>query len=397
MVLIVRYGEISVKGPATRSRMEKLLERNIRCALSRRGLRGKTWRESGRIYVSLEPGEEEEAAEAVSKVFGVVSVSPAVTVEFQGLGELAEKTVELFADTVKGRVFRVRARRVGDHPFTSKDAERVIGAALNEYASGVDLENPEVTIYAEIRGWKAYLYTSVMKGPGGLPLGSEDLLVSLFSGGIDSPVATWRMMKRGARVEPVFFLLAGGQEKAVLEVARKLYFEWGCGYDASLHVVDYRPVRDAITRLKNKRVWNTLLRRFMLRGAEIIAEELGAKGLVTGESLGQVSSQTLQNMLVAEHPVRLPIYRPLIGMDKDEIVAEARRIGTYELSSRLCEACVILSRRPTTRARLEDVNRAEEEVGLELVERLVEGRSVIRLTPGPRGASEPPEPGFSCP
>ncbi len=380
MLIMVRYGEISVKGHATRRRMENQLIRNITCALKRKGLRhaGIT-RTRGRIYVYISDEGLEEALRALSRVFGIVSISPVIKTGFRSLEELADKAVKLFASRVEGKAFRVRARRTGIHPFTSKDAERILGAALLSYARRVDLDSPDITVYVEIRGWDAYFYTDVIRGPGGLPLGTEDKLVALFSGGIDSPVAAWRMMKRGACVEPVLFMLSEGQVEGALKVASLLYGDWGCGCDAGFHVVDYRPVREAIAGLKNKRIWNTLLRRLMLRGAEILAEEIGAKGLVTGESLGQVSSQTLQNLLAAAYPIRLPIYRPLIGMDKDEIVAEARRIGTYELSAKMCEACVILPEKPTTRARIEDIDRAENEIGLELVEKLVASRSVLRL------------------
>ncbi len=383
MLFLVRYGEIAVKGKGTRARMVRLLERNIAAALRHRGVEGfRVWSRDARVFVEVPDGDGARASEALSRVFGIVSYSPVVRVRHGGLTDIVSRGVELFSHHVRGRSFRVRARRSGREPFTSKDVEKALGAALLEAGAGrVDLENPEVTVYVEVRGEEAYFYTEVLEGPGGLPLGSEGRVLALVSGGIDSPVAAWMMMRRGAEVDMVFFNLGGeAHELGVLKVAKILADGWSHGYSPRLHMVDFRPVVSVLMEEVDEGVRGVVLRRLMFRAAEIVAGEEGALGLVTGESLGQVSSQTLPNMLAAEKGVGLPIYRPLIGMDKNEIASMARRIGTYEVSARLQEFCAIAAGKPRTRVRPEEVDEAEKRVDPALVRRLVGERRVVDLS-----------------
>ncbi len=383
MLFLVRYGEIAVKGKGTRARMVRLLERNIAAALRSRGVEGfRVWSRDARVFVEVPDGDGSRASEALSRVFGIVSYSPVVRVRHNGLGDIVSRGVELFSSHVRGRSFRVRARRSGREPFTSKDVEKALGAALLEAGAGrVDLENPEVTVYVEVRGGEAYFYTEVLEGPGGLPLGSEGRVLALVSGGIDSPVAAWMMMRRGAEVDMVFFNLGGeAHELGVLKVAKILADGWSHGYSPRLHMVDFRPVVSVLMEEVDEGVRGVVLRRLMFRAAEIVAGEEGALGLVTGESLGQVSSQTLHNMLAAEKGIGLPIYRPLIGMDKNEIAGMARRIGTYEVSARLQEFCAIAAGKPRTRVRPEEVDEAERRVDPALVRRLVGERRVVDLS-----------------
>ncbi len=383
MLFLVRYGEIAVKGKGTRARMVRLLERNIAAALRHRGVGGfRVWSRDARVFVEVPDGDGARASEALSRVFGIVSYSPVVRVKHGGLTDIVSRGVELFSHHVRGRSFRVRARRSGREPFTSKDVEKALGAALLEAGAGrVDLENPEVTVYVEVRGEEAYFYTEVLEGPGGLPLGSEGRVLALVSGGIDSPVAAWMMMRRGAEVDMVFFNLGGeAHELGVLKVAKILADGWSHGYSPRLHMVDFRPVVSVLMEEVDEGVRGVVLRRLMFRAAEIVAGEEGALGLVTGESLGQVSSQTLPNMLAAEKGVGLPIYRPLIGMDKNEIAGMARRIGTYEVSARLQEFCAIAAGKPRTRVRPEEVDEAEKRVDPALVRRLVGERRVVDLS-----------------
>ncbi len=383
MLFLVRYGEIAVKGKGTRARMVRLLERNIAAALRHRGVGGfRVWSRDARVFVEVPDGDGARASEALSRVFGIVSYSPVVRVRHGGLTDIVSRGVELFSHHVRGRSFRVRARRSGREPFTSKDVEKALGAALLEVGAGrVDLENPEVTVYVEVRGEEAYFYTEVLEGPGGLPLGSEGRVLALVSGGIDSPVAAWMMMRRGAEVDMVFFNLGGeAHELGVLKVAKILADGWSHGYSPRLHMVDFRPVVSVLMEEVDEGVRGVVLRRLMFRAAEMVAGEEGALGLVTGESLGQVSSQTLPNMLAAEKGVGLPIYRPLIGMDKNEIAGMARRIGTYEVSARLQEFCAIAAGKPRTRVRPEEVDEAEKRVDPALVRRLVGERRVVDLS-----------------
>ncbi len=200
-VVLVRYSEIAVKAHSTSSKMETLLRRNIEEALEAHGATyGRIVVEEGRLIIE-EAGYD--AAKAAARVFGVKSVSPAVEVGFGGLDDIVEAGVNYFCERVKGKIFRVRARRAGTHDFTSKDIEKALGAKLLEScgARKVDLTSPEYTAYVEVRGGKAYFYDEVIEGPGGLPLGSEDKVLVLFSGGFDSTAAAWLVMKRGAPVD----------------------------------------------------------------------------------------------------------------------------------------------------------------------------------------------------
>lgn len=383
VLFLVRYGEIAVKGRGTRARMVRLLERNIAAALRERGVEGfRVWSRDARVFVEVPDGDGSRALDALSRVFGIVSYSPVARVKHGGLDDIVSRGVELFSSQVRGRSFRVRARRSGREPFTSKDVEEALGAALLEAGAGrVDLENPEVTVYVEVRGREAYFYTVVLEGPGGLPLGSEGRVLALVSGGIDSPVAAWMMMRRGAEVDMVFFNLGGeAHELGVLKVAKILADGWSHGYSPRLHMVDFRPVAAVLMEEVDEGVRGIVLRRLMFRAAEVVANEEGALGLVTGESLGQVSSQTLHNMLAAEKGIGLPIYRPLIGMDKNEIAGVARRIGTYEVSARLQEFCAIAAGKPRTRVSPEEVDEAEKRVDPALVRRLVGERRVVALS-----------------
>ncbi len=385
-IVIVRYGEISVKGPSTRKRMENLLVRNIRDALSSNNCSGyRVRKERGRIYIEGVEGEEEayRVSELLTRVMGIVSLSPSVVVSFTGLEDLVEKAWRFFRGRIRGGSFAVRAHRIGEHGFTSLDVQKKLGAIIHdETGIRVDLENPDYTAYLEIRGWKAYLYDTVLKGPGGLPIGSEGRVLALFSGGIDSPVAAWYMLKRGCIVDLVLFNIGGEEQvRGATMVARRLMKEWGYGYTPRLYIVDIRRLIPRIAVKVPRSYIVIVIRRLMMRLASILAERIGAKALVTGESLGQVASQTLDNLYVIDRASSYPVLRPLIGFDKEEITRVARLIGTYELSARMKEFCMIGTRRIVTHSSLKIVEEYEAETGItreELVE-LVDKADIVEL------------------
>ncbi|MEM4627585.1 MAG: tRNA uracil 4-sulfurtransferase ThiI, partial [Ignisphaera sp.] len=267
--------------------------------------------------------------------------------------------------------------------FTSKDVEKSIGALLLKAgATGVDLENPQYEAHIEIRGWNAYLYDKIIKGFGGLPIGVEGRVLALFSGGIDSPVATWFTMKRGCEAYMVFFNI--GSEKhveSVVEVARILASRWAYGYKPRLYVVDVKPFVVKILQQSPEEYIVIVLRRLMGRLAERLAYRISAHALVTGESLGQVASQTLANIHAIEEAISMPILRPLIGLDKEEITALARKIGTYEYSIKVEELCPLGARRTTTRASLDKVRVIEEKIGIgeQELDKAVESAKEIEL------------------
>jgi thiamine biosynthesis protein ThiI len=358
-VLIVRLGEITIKGERSRDRFEKKLVANMKEALRLHGLQGEVRRGYGRIYVY----SSSEAIEVLRRIFGITSISNAVEFEFETLEEIVETAYHMFCDKVKGKTFAVRARRTGSHTFTSMDVAREVGARLYPCSRGVDLENPELTVHVEIRGDKAYLFTDVVRAYGGLPVGTEGRVVALVSGGFDSIVAAWFMLKRGAEVHYVFCNMAGElTEKLVASVAKILVDNWSYGYSPKLYVADFKPLLKELRGKVDPGLMGVLLKRYMYRTAEYIARKINALGIVTGESLGQVSSQTLENLYSSSVAASIPIYRPLIGMDKEEIISIAREIGTYEASARVKEICGVYSVHPRTRSRLEEVVREEEKV-----------------------------------
>ncbi len=360
MLFLVRYSEVFLKSEPVRRRWENTLIRNIKKVLE-----CKVRRERGRIWVLT---EDENAREKLRKVFGIVSFSECVHCKLHEL----ERAVLDFCRKIgidKAKSFAVRVKRVGEHDFTSQQKAAELGALIlrNFPHLKVDLENPEKTIYVEIRGEDCYIFGEIVKGAGGIPLGVEGKLVSLFSGGIDSPVATWMMMKRGCEVIPVYFDCSPFTDESTLrrakEVAEVLKGYWP---DFELRVVEHgeflKKVKDVLKEKRLESYTCVLCKRRMLRVAEAIAREEGAKGLVTGESLGQVASQTLDNLLVLDDACDLPIYRPLIGLDKLEIEEIARRIGTFDVSTKPATECKAVPKKPTTKAKLEKVLEIEEKL-----------------------------------
>ena len=339
-VVVVRYSEVAVKGRYTRVRMEKLLASNLREALDHAGVGGRIERLQGRILV-WDPGDPEAAARAAARVFGVKSASPALAFDFKGLEDLVEAAASFFAPRVARKRFRVTARRSGTHDFTSLDVERTLGARLLELGAGpVDLHSPEYVAYVEVRGNRAFLYDEVIEGPGGLPLGSEEPVLVLFSGGFDSTAAAWLMMRRGSPAGLVYYDMGvpEARENAV-EIARSLARDWAYGYRPRLFIVDFTRTARIVAERVRPRYRVLVVRRLMLEHAARLAVEKGYEALATGESVGQVATQTVRNLRLIGSGLPLPVLRPLAGSDKDEVVALVRRIGLYEPVSRQVEAC----------------------------------------------------------
>ncbi len=367
--LLVAYGEIALKSRSVRGRLERLLARQIEYSLRRKGhTNARVLRRFGRLYVE---GSVEKAAEIVADVFGVVSVMSALKTG-SGLPEILELTAEVASERIRdGQTFAIRPKVVGQHPFSSRDLAVEAGSAVLEALSGrgvrVDLSRPDVTIFIEVRDLDAFVYTQVVDGVGGLPYGSQGRLVSLFSGGIDSPVATWLVMKRGAEVLPLFMDQrphVGGSYVERVEKACDAIAEYVPSEGFGLHFAPMGEIMGRITESPEPRLRCVLCKRSMYRIASAFAMVNDARGIVTGESLGQVASQTLDNIYVLDGATDIPVLRPNIGLDKVEIEDIARRVGTYEVTARKVEGCTVVPDKPTTRARMEQVLQLEEELGL---------------------------------
>ena len=366
--ILVAYNEVALKSPSVRRRLERLLMKNILSILRRKGFDASATRVFGRIYIE---GAPLDSASTVANVFGVASSMPALktTADYESIERLV---VDVAKERIRdGQGFAMRPKVVGDHPFSSMDLAVRLGSAVLEpnAARGVhvNLSEPDVTVHVEVRDNDAYVYTEIFKGVGGLPYGSQGRLVSLFSGGIDSPVAAWMMMKRGAEVLPLFMDQRPHVGESYVERVK----------DALRGISDYIPeeelvlysapiggIMGRISESTNPKLRCVLCKRAMYRIAALFAEERGAKGIVTGESLGQVASQTLDNLYVLDQATGIPVLRPTIGLDKLEIEGIAKAIGTYDISAVSVDGCTVVPSKPSTRARLEEVHGLEEELGL---------------------------------
>lgn len=380
--VLVRYGDIGVKSTKVQRDMERSLETNLRAMLDSQGVKGEIdWQWS---RPRIRTREVEAATTAARDTFGIVSASPAISTEptLDAIREALAGTADV---TEFEGPFAVEARRAGEreaHPFTSEDIEREGGQSVWDtlVEPEVDLETPAQTFYVECRSEEAFVFTEKRAGPGGLPLGTQRPLVALLSGGIDSPVAAWEVMKRGAPVIPLYFDFEtyGGVDHVAraIESARTL-----AGY-APNHDFDLRvaPAGAAADRLVEELGPTRMLslRRFMLRVAERVAEESGAAGLVTGEAIGQKSSQTSANLAVTDRVTRLPIHRPLLTRDKQEIIAQARRIGTYEDATIAAGCNRIAPEYPETNASLESVEESEPDLET-LIAEAVSGIETVDL------------------
>ncbi len=379
VLFIVRYSEIGLKGPKKRAEMESRLIRNIRSALE--NIDVKITRERGRLFVEIQnEAHLVRAQESLSHVFGIKSFSKCKRVKFSNLDDLIGISAEEFKDFVRGKKFAVRVRRTGHHDFSSIQVERLLGERLYPLSSGVNLKNPEAEIQMEIRENTVYFYNDSILGPGGFPLGTQGRMVSLVSGGIDSPVASWMLMKRGCQVDVIFCSLASPIDTIeFLGTVKPLADTWSHGSDMKIHIFDCSPLIDSMIHGKGFSHPNVGFKKFIYQVAERVAGRIGAYGIVTGESIGQVSSQTAENLAALSSTVKLPVHRPLIGFDKDEIINMARRIGTFPKES-LGEFCSIFSINPSVsikREELENDNVSEEVFDAVLKSEIVLGKSQI--------------------
>lgn len=376
-LIIVRYSEVGLKGNRARSMMISKLRTNITEGLSRLGEGARITTERGRIYLSGYT-DQEKAFDVLRRTMGVKSFSPVVSVSFLKPEELAEKAVELYSHLIRGKKYAVRSRRAGGQNFTTRDLNVIVGDALFRYSSGVDLDKPDVEVNIEVRNHQAYFYVEVYKGPGGLPLGSEAPMVALMSGGIDSPVAAWMIMKRGSPVDFVFMSLSHPIDTVeFLRAANVLIKDWALGYNPTVHIIDGKPLIDLLILSHKIRIPGVTYKRILYSLALAISGERNAYGIITGESLGQVSSQTPQNLLAINHGIDLPIYRPLIGMDKDEIADMARRIGTFPATSK-GEFCALFSQTVVLDASPHDIDR--DMLNYHIQEELLQNRIILKGT-----------------
>ncbi|MBN2336120.1 tRNA 4-thiouridine(8) synthase ThiI [Candidatus Bathyarchaeota archaeon] len=369
MTILASYSEIALKGRYVRSRLEKQLAAQIEHTLKKEGYSPLVTRKFGRIYVDGVPGE---AAELVARVFGVVHAMPATRTEAD-LESVAEAVVQEAKSVIKDdEGFAVRPKVVGNHSYGSRDVAIEAGSrvleALLDRGVHVNLDEPDVTLYVEVRDMDAFVYSRIIPGVMGLPYGSQGRVVSLFSGGIDSPVSTWLMMKRGLDVMPLFMDQRPYVGEGYVERARESFRAVASYVPVDGYRLYSAPFGDVMARIMESpqpRYTCILCKRSMYRVAERFAVRNKAKGIVTGESLGQVASQTMDNLYVLSGSVDIPVLRPTIGLDKVEIEAMARNIGTYSITAKKVDGCTAVPGNPATRSTLEVIEGLERELCLE--------------------------------
>ncbi|MBQ2831769.1 tRNA uracil 4-sulfurtransferase ThiI [Methanobrevibacter sp.] len=363
-LIIARYGEIGLKSPKIRSRFEKKLVKNIRATFDCDVVRNQ-----GRIYIF--PEDFNEGIEKLNRVFGVVSYSPATSTHanYDDIDEtLAKYTEDLMTEGIldENTKFAIKCRRVGTHDFTSQEMAAHCGGVVRSVVlAPVDLTNPDLTIFVEIREGDAYIYHEKIKGPGGLPLGTQGKVVVLLSSGIDSPVAAYLMMKRGCEVVALHCNNDPFSGPKVTELFNELVDRlniYAKGVPIKKSVIDYGEYLTVAKDKAPEKMTCVLCKSGMYRIAEKLAIKLGADAIVDGSSVGQVASQTLSNILATRYGVDMPILSPLIGLDKEEITAIAKEIGTFEISKIDDGGCSAVPRYPETRADLDRVKQACEDM-----------------------------------
>ena len=384
---LIKYGEIGIKGK-NRYMFEDALVRQIRFVLKDVDGRFFVHKSYGRVYVDCEGEYDyEETIEGLKKVFGIVGICPVVRLEDKGFEELKKEVVaymdEMYAD--KNQTFKVEARRSKKtYPLTSMEMNCELGGVILDAfpQMRVDVHKPDIRLNVEVRE-EIYLYSEIIPGPGGMPIGTNGSAMLLLSGGIDSPVAGYMVSKRGVALEATYFhappYTSERAKEKVVDLAKLVAKYAG---PIRLHVVNFTDIQLYIYEKCPHEELTIIMRRYMMRIAEHFAKETGSLGLITGESIGQVASQTMQSLAATNEVCTMPVYRPLIGFDKQEIVDVSLKIDAYETSILPYEDCctIFVAKHPVTKPNINIIKRSEtklEEKIDELVKEAIDTTETI--------------------
>lgn len=363
---LIKYGEIGVKGK-NRYIFEDALVRQIRYALKKIDGDFKISKENGRIYATAESEfDYDEAVEALKTVFGIIGICPVVQIEDKGFDELADTVVKYIDSAYKDKniSFKVNARRARKNfPMNSMEINAELGHRILEAfpEMSVDVHKPDVLLQVEIRN-KINIYSVEIPGPGGMPIGTAGKAMLLLSGGIDSPVAGYMVAKRGVQIEATYFhappYTSERAKQKVIDLAKLVAKYAG---PITLNIVNFTDIQLAIYEKCPHDELTIIMRRYMMKIAEKLGEETGCMGLVTGESIGQVASQTMQSLYCTNEVCTMPVFRPVIGFDKQEIIDVSEKIGTYETSILPFEDCctIFVAKHPVTKPNLKIIKRDE--------------------------------------
>lgn len=389
-MFLIKYSEIGVKGK-NRYIFEDMLVKNIKSAL-RGGVSGRyqVRKAQGRIYVTVDEECSEETVSALTKVFGIAGIAEVTQIEPCSFEELKPQVIKYIDETFEDKdfTFKVNTRRVDKaFPMTSVEVNELMGEALLDAFEGlsVDVHEPDVMLMIEIRPYDINIYSKIIPGLGGMPVGSAGKAMLLLSGGIDSPVAGYMVAKRGVSIDAIYFhappYTSERAKQKVVDLAKIVSRYSG---PIRLHVVNFTDIQMAIYEKCPHEELTIIMRRYMMKIAEHFALESGALGLVTGESIGQVASQTMQSMLVTGEPCTIPVYRPLCAFDKLDIVAISEKIDAYETSILPYEDCctIFVAKHPITKPRLDKIQRSErllEGTIEELYQKAIDSVEIINI------------------
>ena len=387
--LLIKYGEIAIKGK-NRHLFEDALVRQIVHALKNVEGEFNVYKTQGRIYVDcLTAYDFEETVDALKCVFGIVGICPVMKVEERGLEALGDDVIEFLQNVydIDSQTFKVVTRRARkSYPIESMEVNCELGGRILEAfpKMRVDVHEPEITLHVEIRE-KIYIYSKIIPGPGGMPVGTNGKAMLLLSGGIDSPVAGYMICKRGVKLDATYFhappYTSERAKQKVVDLAKQVAKYSG---PIDLHIVNFTDIQLYIYDKCQHDELTIIMRRYMMKIAEHFAREDGDHALITGESIGQVASQTMQSLAATNEVCTMPVFRPLIGFDKQEIVDVAEKIDTYETSILPYEDCctIFVAKHPVTKPNLNAIKRSEQKLSEkidELVQTAIETTEKIRI------------------
>lgn len=373
--IIKLFPEITIKSQSVRLRFIKILTSNIRNVLKDLAEDVAVVRHWDYLEVRVKKEElGEGVADRLTRIPGIHHILQVEERAFTDLHNIYEQTFEMYAASLENKTFCVRAKRRGKHPFSSIELERYVGGGLNQHipSAKVKLTHPDVTVNLEVEDDKLILVVRRLEGIGGFPIGTQEDVLSLLSGGFDSGVSSYMLMRRGCRVHYCFFNLGGAaHEIGVKQVAHYLWNRFGSSHKVRFVAVNFEPVVAEILEKVDDGQMGVVLKRMMVRAASRVAERYGVQAIVTGEALGQVSSQTLTNLRMIDNATDTLVLRPLISHDKETIINLARQIGTEDFARTMPEFCGVISKNPTVKAVKEKIEAEEEKFDFAILDDVV--------------------------
>lgn len=383
--LIKLHPEIAIKSKSVRKRQTLLLERNLKTILLQVDSSVKVSNNFDHLTICCESDDlqiKQKLIDRLACIPGVVNFAEMQSSSFTDLHNIYEQVLDVYAPQLEHKTFCVRVRRAGQHDFTSIEAERYIGGGLNQQVATakVQLKKPDVVVNLEVRKDQLIMVRKLHTGMGGFPLPSQSDVLSLISGGYDSAVSSYLMIRKGLRTHYLFFNLGGAAHEAgVREMAFHIWQRYSLSHKVKFVSVNFAPVVEQILEHIDSGLMGVVLKRMMMRAGSRIAERLGIKAIVTGESIGQVSSQTIANLSVIDRVTETLILRPLIYQDKQEIIDMARKIGAEDIAKSMPEYCGVISKKPTVNAVLAEVEQTEQKFDFAVLDQVVTDAKVLDI------------------